>query len=321
MLSRNAERTYWLGRYVERTEDTARLLNAFTHVMMDIPSSGKLGWDVLLKIMASEELFYESYDKATESNVIKFLLCDEENPSSIRSAVKAARENARTLRDRLPAEAWEMLNDLNLFLKKGAEEALHQRNRFQFLKDTVSKCQRFNGMVRTTLSRTQVYEFLILGACIERADMTTRLLDVAAGVLLSRADNLRTFDNHIWLEILKAHNAVMMYRMVNGPMISPKPVLSFLIGEDEFPRSIKHCLDSTKSLAENLPRNETFIKNIDALISNLDSYKQHGKVQLEDLSEFFDETQQGINELHQIIATTWFLSAVAPEQTQTQTEV
>ena len=320
MLSRNAERTYWLGRYIERTEDTARLLNAFTQVMMDIPSSGKLGWDILLKIMASEELFYEHYEVASEKNVIKFLLSDKENPSSIRSAVKGARENARTLRDRFPLEAWEMLNDLNLFIKKGAEDALHQRNRFDFLKDTISKCQCFNGMIRTTLSRTQIYDFLIIGSFIERADMSTRMLDVAAGALLSRPEEDGAYDTHIWLELLKAHNALMMYRTVNGPKISPKKVLSFLIGVDEFPRSIKHCLDSLQFLSEELPRNEEVVKTVEGLISHLDDYKQNGKVQLEDLSEFFDNTQQGLNELHGAIATTWFLSALAPEQTQSQTE-
>lgn len=321
MLSRNAERTYWLGRYVERTEDTARLLNAFSHVMMDMPSSGKLGWDVLLKIMASDELFFEHYDEATESNVIKFLLCDQDNPSSIRSAVRAARENARTLRDKLPSDAWEMLNDLNLFIKKEAENALHQRNRFKFLKDTIHKCQCFNGLVQTTLSRTEVYEFLTMGAFIERADMTSRMLDVAAGVLLNRPEAMRTFDTQIWIEILKAQNAMMMYRMVNGPLISPKTALNFLICEDDFPRSIKHCLESMQWQAENLPRNIKFIENIDALVHNLEKHEQHGKAQLEDLRQFFDDTQQGLNELHNIIATTWFLSAVAPEQTQTQSGV
>ncbi len=321
MLSRNAERTYWLGRYVERTEDTARLLNAFSHVMMDMPSSSKLGWDMLLKIMANEELFFTLYDKANEKNVVKFLINDTENPSSIRSAVKAARENARTLRDRIPLEGWEMLNDLNLFIKKGAENALHQKNRFQFLKDTILKCQSFNGMVRTTLSRTQVYEFLTMGSFIERADMSTRMLDVATNTLLNRPENAKTFNIHIWVEILKAHNATMMYRMVNGPKVTPEAVLSFLIGEDEFPRSIKHCLDSMQWQAQNLPRSTKFVNNIDALIYNLDSYKNNSDIKLEGLSQFFDDTQQGINALHQIIATTWFLSAVAPEQTQSQSEV
>ena len=321
MLSRNAERTYWLGRYVERTEDTARLLNGFSQVMMDIPSSGKLGWEILLKIMATEELFFEHYDEANENNVIKFLLSDKENPSSIRSAVKAARENARTLRDKLPLEAWEMLNDLNLFVKKNADNALHRRNRFQFLKQTITKCQCFNGMIKTTLSRTQMYEFLTMGSFIERADMSTRMLDVTAGTLLTRPEEIGTFDTHIWLELLKANNAIMMYRTVNGPIIKPDKVLNFLICEDEFPRSIKHCLDSMGTLAQTLPREKEFIKAADKLTLGLDAYKKQGEVLSPALPKFFDDTQKGLNELHNVIANTWFLSAKAPEQSQSQKTV
>jgi len=320
MLSRNAERIYWMGRYIERTEDTARLLNAFSHVMMDLPKSGKLGWDVLLKIMATEPLFYEHYEVANEANVVKFLLDDIENPSSIRSAVRAARENARTLRDRLPLEGWEMLNDLNLFIKKGAGDASRKRNRFQFLTDTITKCQCFNGMIRTTLSRNQSYEFLCMGAFMERADMTTRTLDIAADILLQRSDEDGVFDIHIWMEILKAQNAVMMYRVKNGPRSSPRAVMRFLIGEEDFPRSIKHCVDSMAGSVQELPRNELFIENIEGLIASLDKFVEQNELVPADLRTFFDETQQGLNELHSIIATTWFLSAVAPEQTQNQTQ-
>ena len=318
MLSRNAERIYWLGRYVERTEDTARLLNAFSHVMMDLPKSGQLGWDVLLKIMASEELFYERYKVASEDNVVKFLLDDIENPSSIRSAVRAARENARTLKDRLPIEGWEMLNDLNLFIKKGASDASRQRNRFQFLTDTITKCQCFNGMIRTTLSRNQTFEFLCMGAFIERADMTTRTLDIAADLLLRRSDEDGVFDTHIWMEILKAQNAVMMYRMKNGPRSSPKTVLRFLIGEENFPRSIKHCVESMEWLVQELPKRQTFVERLNNLVTNLDEFVDRNEIIPADLRTFFDETQQGLNELHSIIATTWFLSAEAPEAVQIQ---
>jgi len=320
MLSRNAERIYWLGRYIERTEDTARLLNAFSHVMMDLPDSGKLGWDVLLKIMASEELFYEHYEVADETSVVKFLLADVENPSSIRSGVRAARDNARTLRDRLPLEGWEMLNDLNLFIKKGVEDASRQRNRFKFLTDTIEKCQCFNGMIRTTLSRNQSYEFLCMGAFIERADMTTRTLDIAADVLLKRSDEDGVFDIHIWMEILKAQNAVMMYRMKHGPRSSPKAVLRFLIGEESFPRSIKHCVESMEIAVMELPRNQLFTKNVSLLSDNLDVFLEQKQFQPEDLRTFFDDTQKGLNELHSNIATTWFLSADAPEEAQSQTQ-
>lgn len=320
MLSRNAERIYWLGRYVERTEDTARLLNAFSQVMMDLPQSGKLGWDVLLKIMAAESLFYEHYEVASEDNVVKFLLDDIENPSSIRSAVRAARENARTLRYRLPLEGWEMLNDLNLFIKKGAENASRKRNRFQFLTDTVTKCQCFNGMIRTTLSRNQSYEFLCMGAFIERADMTTRTLDVAADILLKRSDQDGVFDTHIWMEILKAQNALMMYRSKNGPRSSPKRVMRFLIGEDQFPRSIKHCLDSMAWMVQELPRNQKYIESTNSLIKSLDHFIEENVLDPAELSKFFDETQQGLNDLHSIIAKTWFLTTAAPDETQNQTQ-
>ena len=328
MLSRNAERIYWLGRYIERTEDTARLLNAFSQVMLDLPQSSKPDWDVLLKIMSVESQFYEHYDVANEENVIRFLLTDTNNPGSIRSAVKAARENARTLRDRLPLEGWEMLNDLNLFIKKRADLASRQRNRFQFLTETISKCQCFNGMIRTTLSRNQAYEFLCMGAFIERADMITRTLDIAADILLHRPDDVSAFDAHIWLEILKAQNAVMMYRSVNGPRMSPKAVLRFLIGEDDFPRSIKHCLVSMGQLGQTLPRQQIFVERTHALVTSLENYKQQPGIMSSDLRKIFDDTQIGLNELHQIIAQTWFLSASAPptestpspDQTQTQTQ-
>ena len=318
MLSRNAERIYWMGRYIERTEDTARLLNAFSHVMMDLPKSGQLGWDVLLKIMASEALFYEHYEVANEDNVVKFLLDDIENPSSIRSAVRAARENARTLKDRLPLEGWEMLNDLNLFIKKGAESASRQRNRFQFLTDTITKCQCFNGMIRTTLSRNQSYEFLCMGGFIERADMTTRTLDIAADILLQRSDEDGVFDTHIWMEILKAQNAVMMYRMKNGPRSSPRAVLRFLIGEENFPRSIKHCIESMEWHVQDLPKKKTFVESLNHLVINLDGFIERDEIIPANLRTFFDEIQQGLNDLHSIIATTWFLSADAPAATQSQ---
>lgn len=312
MLSRNAERIYWLSRYVERAEDTARLLNAFSQVMMDLPKSEQLGWDMLLKIMAAEVLFYEHYEVANEENVVKFLLDDVENPSSIRSAVSAARENARTLKDRLPIESWEVLNDLNLFMNKEAAEGSLQRNRFQFLSDTITKCHCFNGMIRTSLCRNQIYEFLCMGAFIERADMTTRTLDIAADILLQRSDDDGLFDAHIWMEILKAQNAVMAYRIKNGPRSSAKTVLNFLIGESEFPRSIKHCFGAMRGLAKRLPEGQLFTEKATDLNANLDAFIKQNEIIPNNLRSFFDETQQGLSELHSIISATWFLSTEAP---------
>lgn len=325
MLSRNAERVYWLGRYMERTEDTARLLNAFSHVMMDLPESSKLGWEVLLKIMSVEQQFKKKHgDKVTEENVISFLLTDSDNPGSIRSAIRAARENARTLRDRLPLEGWEILNDLNLFVKKREKNLIENpvklRNRFQFLTDVVARCQQFNGMIQSTLSRNQAYDFISFGRYIERADMTTRMLDVVADILLRRPEDVSSFDSHIWMEFMKAQNAVMMYRVVNGPRIAPKPVLHFLIGQDDFPRSIKYCLQEMSDLSRKLPRHEGFVTEAQNLMSTLSDYQKQDEIVLTELGVMFDDTQKGLNQLHSVISATWFLGAAAAPEAQTQTQ-
>ncbi len=185
MLSRNAERVYWLGRYIERTEDTARLVKAFTQVMLDIPKAKKISWNMLLQILLSEEKFNELYDEVNEQNVISFLLNDIKNPSSIRSSVRAARENARTSRDIIPHEGWEMLNDLNLMVKHSAEKTIHRKERYKYLSKIISSAQQFNGLIQSSLSRNKSYEFLRIGVLLERADMTTRILDVAAGNLVA----------------------------------------------------------------------------------------------------------------------------------------
>ena len=107
MLSRVAERLYWMARYLERAEDTARLISAYNHLILDLPKGVELGWDVLIKTIDAEAEVASVYQTATESNIINFLLTDDRNASSIRLSIKAARENVRTTRDVLPAQAWE----------------------------------------------------------------------------------------------------------------------------------------------------------------------------------------------------------------------
>ena len=225
---------------------------------------------------------------------------------------------------------WEMLNDLNLFIKRGADEAARQQNRFQFLSSIITKCQCFNGMIRTTMSRNQAYEFLCMGMFIERIDMTTRTLDITTGILLSRPDANRAFDSHIWLEILKAQNAVSMYRNTNGPRLSPRVILRFLINDSDFPRSMKHCLTGMQQMTGILPDSQTFTGQIKTLVLNLETYKtrdDQDEIEAADLRQFFDTTQTGVNDLHQTIANTWFLNVPTAQthnefqsQTQTQTQ-
>lgn len=321
MLSRNAERVYWLGRYIERTEDSARLLNAFSQVMLDMPKSKKLGWDVLLRIMSVETLFHKHYDEVNENNVVEFLIANPENPGSLRSAISSARENARTSKDSFPLEGWEMLNDLNLLVKKTGIDSIRRRDLFRFLTDIIGRCQQFNGMIQSTMSRNQAHEFLSLGSFVERADMTSRTLDVAAGILLRREDEESSHDHHIWMEILRAQNAVMMYRAANGPRITPKAVLRFVLCKDDFPRSLKYCFTKLIQIAESFPANQGFVESAEALLQKMDSYQEQDFVVSKDLRVSFDEIQLGLIELHNIIASTWlYPTHEIDDQSQSQSQ-
>ena len=322
MLARNAERIYWLGRYVERVENTARLLNAFSHVMMDLPKSKKLRWDMLLRIMSAEHDFEKQHDDYSVENIITFLLADADNPGSLRSSVKSARENARTCRDIIPLESWEILNELNLLVKKSIEKALNPRYRYQFLEDIIGLCQRFTGMVYNSLSRNQSFDFLVMGNLIERADMTTRILDVAAGVLLRRNIEAQAFDTVIWAEILKATSALTMYRANNGPRINPEIVLNFMLCEESFPRSLNFCIHVMHGLATVLPRNKSFYKQLGVLEDKMALCEDNIDVDPEELHIFFDDVQKALIALHNEIADIWFLKEYdpSPELSQTQSQ-
>ena len=120
MLSRVAERLYWMARYLERAEDTARLTQAYSHLIMDIPAGSEPGWEILVRILDAQPIFGESHRVCNEQNVLRFLIADEENPGSVHFCIRAARENVRTTRDVLPEEVWEHVNELYLFSTENA---------------------------------------------------------------------------------------------------------------------------------------------------------------------------------------------------------
>ena len=307
MLSQSAERVYWLGRYIERTEDTARMLKAFSQVMMDIPKSNKLGWEILLRILSSEYQFYKLYDDASEKNVINFLLVDEGNPNSLRSSIKAARENARTSRDVIPHDAWEMLIELNLLIKGATESTTLKKNRYKFLSEIISRSQQFNGVIDSSLSRGQAYDFLQIGSMLERADMTSRMLDVAARILLERdSSDKASFDMLIWLEILKAQSAIQTYRGENGPKIGPRKVLELILRKDDFPRSIIFCLMEVQRFVKKLPDNSEASSGWEFLLKQVNSFDQDKDLSPEFLQKYFDDIQKSIIKMHNQICYTWF---------------
>ena len=165
MLSRVADRLYWMARYLERAEDTARLTQAYTHLIMDIPEGAEPGWDILVQILDAQPTFGARARAYNEQNVLRFLIADEENFSSISQCIRAARENVRTTRDVLPDEVWENVNELHLYSQEWAEKSVGRRNRHRFLEKVIGRCQMINGLMMSTLCRDHAYRFIKLAPC------------------------------------------------------------------------------------------------------------------------------------------------------------
>ena len=187
MLSRVAERLYWMSRYLERTEDTARVVSAYNHLIMDIPKGAEPGWDIMVQILDAQPHFEQRFRSVNEQNVLKLLVADTKAPCSIPYSIQMVRENVRTTRDVLPEETWELVNELSLFAQESAPNSVGRRNRHDFLAEVISRCQTINGLLLSSLSRDHAHSFTKLGRLLECADMATRMIDVGAGDIGERA--------------------------------------------------------------------------------------------------------------------------------------
>lgn len=306
LLSRVAERLYWMARYMERTEDTTRLTQAYTHLIMDIPEGTELGWDVLVRILDDQPTFENRYRAYNELNVLKFLIADEDNSGSIRQSVKAARENVRTTRDVLPAEVWEHVNALYLYTQEHAEISIGRRNRHHFLDQVLGRCQIISGLVLTTMCRDNAFRFIALGHLLERADMTTRIIDVGAGALLGGERSNPTIDPLIWGSMLQSLSAMSTYRRTVGPIPEANAVVGFLFHEPTLPRSLRFCLNSIRGELKQLKNNSDALKALERARRRLSRFHPE-KSSLADLHKFIDSIQSDLNELNGCINRSWFL--------------
>ncbi|MEN9849780.1 MAG: hypothetical protein RL368_2520, partial [Pseudomonadota bacterium] len=266
MLSRVARNVYWLGRYVERAENTGRLINVNSNLLLDLPTSLTLGWQPLIAIMGSEELFKTYNIEANERNITKFLMLDPNNASSILSAVAQARENLRTTRDIVPSDVWEQLNDLYLYVNEQAEKGVNKRARYEFLKKVILGCQMVTGVTSGTMSRDAAYNFLRMGSFLERADMTSRILDVRTANLWQKHGqsnvNFTPFENIQWMSVLKSLTAYQMYRQHMRLRVRGEDVVQFLLQNKEFPRSLYYSLSVVERCLFNLPKNDATLRNL-----------------------------------------------------------
>ncbi|MDP2961141.1 MAG: alpha-E domain-containing protein [Sulfurimicrobium sp.] len=297
MLSRVAEKLYWMTRFMERAEDTSRLINAVTLMTLDLPGEANFGWNTLLKVAGLDQLFFAHYPEANEMAVMHFLLQDEHNPSSIMACIANARENTRTFREVLPGESWEWVNELYLYARKELPGALDRRQRYEVLQGIIRRRQSIVGLLSGTMSRDDAFQFLLLGRNIERADMTSRILDVSHAVILP-ADTPAgaQYGSLLWMNILKALSAYQMYRRHISVHADSAKVVDFLLHDRRFPRTLVHCLDEIAGIVQVLPHSTAVLASVHSLQSMLDM-ADCDALATAGLHEFIDRIQLGLMEI------------------------
>jgi uncharacterized alpha-E superfamily protein len=328
MLSRVADSIYWMSRYVERAENVARFIDVNLQLMLDSTNS-QIGqqWEPLVSTTGDHEEFQKRFGEATQSNVIRFLTFDAENSNSILSCLRAARENARTVREIISSEMWLQLNKFYLMAASAAGNGTYFDSH-EFFAEVKNASHLFTGITDATMTHGEAWHFCHMGRMLERADKTSRILDVKYYILLRSSQDVGTpFDDVQWAAVLRSASAFEMYRKRFG-RISPSGVVEFLLLDREFPRAIHFCLlcarDSLHAISGTPLGTFRYApeKLLGQLCSDL-SYASVDEIISQGLHEYVDELQSKVNHAGNGIHETFFAfkapgGAKKPVRMQTQ---
>jgi uncharacterized alpha-E superfamily protein len=301
-----AEHLYWAGRYLERAEATARLVRTHTEVFIDLPRSAGLSWEPLLAITGSTSAYDDGYEAAVEDDVVRFLLADPAHQGSVVSSLAQVRENLRITRGLIPRRLWEVVNEMHQWVQRTAGAGCDRSVRLTWTEEVIRRCHTVSGSATSTMSRDQAYAFLEIGRLVERADMTSRVLDTAASTMETMTDGLAPFTHLTWMSMLRSLGGEQMYRRRMGGVISASNAIWFLLHDTAFPRSVEYCLiDISRWLLE-LPHQER------PMAASVEVQRLLDDVDLDDidpkqLHQFVDHLQLGLGALHGSLASTYFL--------------
>ena len=314
MLSRVANSIYWMSRYVERAENVARFIDVNLNLALDLGPEMDRHWDPLIYTTGDHKEFTERYPDGTQQNVIQFLTFDAENPNSILCCLQTARENARTVRDMVSSTMWEELNKSYLFVKTASQPQV-LGSPFDFFAQIKLSAYTLDGSVQSTLSRNEAWHFYRMGQMLERADKTSRILDVKYYLLLPQVSDIGTqLDTNQWAALLKSASALEMYRKAHG-RLTPQQVAKFLMLDREFPRAVRFCVGrAEQSLLKITGGTHGNFDNraeqrLGRLRAELD-YTNIDEIFATGLHEFIDQFQAKLNGVGQAISETFF--AVQP---------
>lgn len=249
MLSRVADSMFWMSRYIERAENVARFIDVNLQMILDgvAPTGDGFStgsqWEPLVITSGDHEEFRKRYGEASMENVIQFLTFDRENSNSLISSVYAARENARTIRESISQSMWEALNAFYLMVKDAAARSRFSETPHEFFSAVKNASHLFVGAAGATMARGEAWHFCRMGRLLERADKTSRIVDVKYFILLPSPQEIGTaFDDNQWAAVLKSVSALESYRRKHGN-IAPEKVVEYLVLDREFPRAVFNCLD------------------------------------------------------------------------------
>jgi len=259
MLSRTANDLFWMSRQVERAENTARMLDV-THRMSLLPYRiSDMGekwaepWALPLVIMGLATDYYQRHPQLSSDDVLRYMVLEESNPSSIYSVIQAARENARAHRVALTSEMWEALNSTWIEMRAVTFESIQARGVSDFFDWVKIRSHLFRGVTVGTMFRDEGFRFMRLGTFIERGDNTARILDVKYHTLLPSAEDVGgAVDYYQWSSLLRSVSAFEIYRKIHRDVITPVKVAELLVLRDDVPRSLHTCMNEIYEILKEL---------------------------------------------------------------------
>jgi uncharacterized alpha-E superfamily protein len=311
MLSRVAESIYWMSRNVERAENLARFIEVTMNLMLDLPPDSAEQWAPLIHVCGDHDWFDREYGEASRANVINFLTFDTEYAHSIVSCLHSARDSARSVREVISTDLWEHLNHFYYQVLDAADNPQLLQSPQELLRDVKLGSHLFKGIADATMLRGEGWHFSQLGRLLERADKTSRILDVKYYILLPRVQDVGTsMDDLQWSAVLRSVDAFEMYRQRHHG-ISPTTIVEFLVLAADFPRAIYHCVDAAQDSLHAISHSPpgTFANQAEQQLGRLRgelAYTQVEEIVFGGLHEFLDSLQARLRQVGDAVHETFF---------------
>lgn len=311
MLSRVAENLYWFSRYLRRVENSARLLGACSQLRLDLPPQVTFDLMPILTTMSAGELFVQKHgpaEVAGQAQVLQFSVLSLDNPSSLRSSFNNARTILRSIRDVMPQAIWDTVNDMHQLLEEQGQQMLERGREADLFARLVDDGLKLSGLLNANVSRDIGFQFLRLGACLEQADMTSRIIDAGASGLIRarRGDELeKAYRSLQWAAVLSSLAGMQMFRRHMRRQVSAEAALAFLLQDNDFPRSVYFCLSRLLGVVPRLPHApavERQAHRVVGLVRNADPVWQAANTP----AALMDEIQLHVGALDQAIAEGYF---------------